>query len=70
MKLLGKDLNKEILYIAEIGVNHEGNIQRCFKLIKDAKQAGADVVKFQCFTPEYYVSKDEKKFKTIKKFFF
>lgn len=70
MKLLGKDLNKEILYIAEIGVNHEGNIQRCFKLIKDAKQAGADVVKFQCFTPEYYVSKDIEKFKTIKKFFF
>ena len=34
MKLLGKDLNKEILYIAEIGVNHEGNIKRCFKLIK------------------------------------
>ena len=27
MKLLGKDLNKEILYIAEIGVNHEGNIE-------------------------------------------
>jgi len=70
MKLLGKDLNKEILYIAEIGVNHEGNIQRCFKLIKEAKESGADVVKFQCFTPENYVSKDLKKYKTIKKYFF
>ena len=70
MKLLGKDLNKEILYIAEIGVNHEGNIKRCFKLIKEAKQSGADVVKFQCFTPEYYVSKDTQKYQRIKKFFF
>ena len=35
MKLLGKDLKKEILYIAEIGVNHEGSIPRCLKLIKD-----------------------------------
>jgi N,N'-diacetyllegionaminate synthase len=70
MKLLGKDLKKEILYIAEIGVNHEGSIPRCLKLIKEAKQAGADVVKFQCFTPEQYVSKDIQKYKTIQKFFF
>ena len=70
MKLFGKDLDKEILYIAELGVNHEGNIQRCFKLIKEAKTAGADVVKFQCFTPENYVSKDIEKYKTVKKFFF
>lgn len=69
MKLYGKNLDKEILYIAEIGVNHEGSIQRCFKLIKDAKNAGADVVKFQSFTPEYYVSKDTIKYKTVKKFY-
>ncbi len=70
MKLFNKDLDKEILYIAEIGVNHEGNINRCLKLIKDAKKAGADVVKFQCFTPKNYVSIYEKKYKIIKKFFF
>ena len=44
-------------------------ISRCFKLIKEAKQSGADVVKFQCFTPEYYVSKDTQKYQRIKKFF-
>ena len=54
MRLFGKNLNKEILYIAEIGVNHEG-LKRCIKLIKEAKKAGADVVKFQCYTPENYV---------------
>ena len=55
-----KNLNKDILYIAEIGVNHEGSIARCKKIIKQAKEAGADVVKFQCFTPEKYVSVGEK----------
>ena len=69
MNLFGKKLDKEILYIAEIGVNHEGSLARCKKLIKQAKQAGADVVKFQCFTPEKYVSVEEKKFSIIKKFF-
>ena len=39
MKIFGKNLKKDILYIAEIGVNHEGNLKRCFKLIKDAKIA-------------------------------
>ena len=69
MKLFDKNLNKDILYIAEIGVNHEGSIARCKKIIKQAKEAGADVVKFQCFTPEKYVSVGEKKFKVIKNFF-
>tara|TARA_B100000029_G_C17527154_1_gene942059 strand:+ start:254 stop:1252 length:999 start_codon:yes stop_codon:yes gene_type:complete len=69
MNLFGKKLEKEILYIAEIGVNHEGSLTRCKKLIRQAKQAGADVVKFQCFTPEKYVSVEEKKFSVIKKFF-
>ena len=70
MRLFGKNLNKEILYIAEIGVNHEGNLKRCIKLINEAKKAGADVVKFQCYTPEKYVSIFEKKFVKVKKFFF
>ena len=56
MNLFGKKLEKEILYIAEIGVNHEGSLTRCKKLIRQPKQAGADVVKFQCFTPEKFVS--------------
>ena len=35
MKIFGKNLKKDILYIAEIGVNHEGNINRCKKIIKE-----------------------------------
>ena len=34
MKLFNKDLNREIIYVAEIGVNHEGNINRCLKLMR------------------------------------
>jgi sialic acid synthase SpsE len=38
---------KKIIFIAEIGMNHNGNFSLCFELIKQAKLAGADIVKFQ-----------------------
>ena len=38
-----------VLVIAEIGVNHEGNLERALQLIDVAANAGADVVKFQTF---------------------
>lgn len=69
MKLFNKNLKDEILYIAEIGVNHEGNFNRLKKLIREAKEAGADVVKFQCYTPKNYVTIENKKFKRVSKFF-
>lgn len=69
MKLFNKNLHKEILYIAEIGVNHEGNIKKLKKLIIDAKNAGADVVKFQCYTPENYVTIENEKYSRTCKFF-
>lgn len=37
------------LVIAEIGVNHNGNMQLAKKMINAAKEAGADIVKFQAF---------------------
>ena len=37
-------------YIAEIGDNHNGDIESAKKLILQAKQAGADAVKFQLWT--------------------
>jgi len=36
-----------LTFIAEIGLNHNGNFDLCFELIKQAKFAGADIVKFQ-----------------------
>ena len=34
-------------FIAEIGMNHNGNFDLCFEMIKQAKLSGADIVKFQ-----------------------
>jgi N-acetylneuraminate synthase len=47
--------------IAEIGVNHNGNIELAKKLIDAANDAGADAVKFQSFIVEELVSNKTKK---------
>ena len=39
--------NKKCLIIAEAGVNHNGELDLALKLCDAAKEAGADVVKFQ-----------------------
>jgi N,N'-diacetyllegionaminate synthase len=36
-----------VLFIAEIGMNHNGNFGLAYELIKQAKYAGADIAKFQ-----------------------
>ena len=45
--------------IAEIGGNHEGNLDYAKKLLTDAANGGADAVKFQTYFPEKIVSKVE-----------
>ena len=44
--------------IAEVGVNHNGNIETAFKMVEAAKLAGADLVKFQLFKAEKLVHKE------------
>ena len=39
----------KIYIIAEVGVNHNGDLAQARKLVKAAKEAGADCVKFQTF---------------------
>jgi len=60
--------NQKIKIIAEIGVNHNGKISIAKKLIKEAKKAGADYVKFQIFQPSEITTKLNKKTKYQKKF--
>jgi N,N'-diacetyllegionaminate synthase len=44
------------LVIAEVGVNHNGDVEFAHRLIDVSADAGADVVKFQTFDPEQLVS--------------
>ena len=45
--------------IAEIGINHNGNVEIAKKLILQAKNSGFDAVKFQKRTVENVYSKKE-----------
>ena len=56
MKLFGKNLGTDVAIVAEIGVNHEGDIDAALNLLRLAADAGADAVKFQSYTPERYAS--------------
>ena len=61
--------NNKIFIVAEVGNNHEGKFSVAKKLIKKAKEAGADAVKFQVFKPElYYHASDVKRINNLKKF--
>ena len=48
---------KRVYIIAEAGVNHNGNIDIAKRLVDVAKEAGADVVKFQTFRADSLASK-------------
>ena len=69
MKIKNFDLKKKVFIIAEIGNNHEGNINLAKKLIFLAAKAGADAVKFQTYKTENFIRKEEnKRFEQLKKF--
>jgi N-acetylneuraminate synthase/N,N'-diacetyllegionaminate synthase len=69
MNLFGKDLTKEVAFVAEIGVNHEGSIDTALTLLRAAAAAGADAVKFQSFTPHLYVTPAEsERFQRVSRF--
>ena len=50
--------NGKPIFIADIAANHDGDLQRAFHLIELAKEAGADIAKFQNFKAEKIVSKN------------
>jgi N,N'-diacetyllegionaminate synthase len=49
--------------IAEVGVNHNGDVDRALEMIHAAADAGADIVKFQTFSAERLATKTAEKAK-------
>jgi sialic acid synthase SpsE len=56
MRIGAVDLGREVLVIAEIGNNHEGDFGRAQELVARAAAAGVQAVKFQTIVPERLVS--------------
>jgi N,N'-diacetyllegionaminate synthase len=59
VQLFGRDLDRHVVVVAEIGSNHEGDPEAARRLIRLAAAAGADAVKFQTFTPKRFVAADD-----------
>ena len=64
MKIRSVKIGKKIIgegfgcyVIAEIGSNFDGNISKAKRLVKLAKESGADAAKFQSFITEKIISK-------------
>ena len=53
--------------IAEIGVNHEGSIIKAKELIEQAKEGGADAIKFQTYKADKIAAKDSPSYWDISK---
>ena len=53
--------------IAEISANHNGDFKQATRLVKLAKESGADAVKIQTYTPDSMTLNSNKNFFKIKK---
>ena len=67
--LFNRNFDNDIVVIAEVGVNHEGNYKRAKKLIESLVKTDVDAIKLQSFTVEKYCStSDMKRFNMLKSF--
>ena len=53
-----ESLKKDIYIIAEVGINHNGNMDDVYKLIDIAKESGCNAVKFQKRTIDIVYTKE------------
>lgn len=52
-------MNNDLFIVAEAGTIHDGNIELAKRLIDEAKRAGANAVKFQCWTESFVPEESE-----------
>lgn len=55
-----------VFIIAEIGINHNGNIDTAREMIKTAREIGADAVKFQLIKTDQFCTRDSKYYEMFK----
>jgi len=68
--IIGKkiiDISKEVFIISEIGINHEGDVNLCAKMIKESVKAGADAIKLQTIDADENYLKDSISYSLFKK---
>ena len=56
-----------VFIIAEIGINHNGNLSTAIELIKSAKESGASAAKLQTYITDKRVAKDNPVYEILKK---
>jgi N,N'-diacetyllegionaminate synthase len=69
MEIAGINLTDNVLIVAEIGNNHEGNFEVAAEMVRKASECGVDAVKFQTFQTKYFVSaSDHARFERLSSF--
>jgi len=61
LSIAGRTINADQppYIIAEMSANHNGNIETAFRIIEEAKKAGADALKIQTYTPDTITLKSD-----------
>ena len=55
---MSKDFKNDLMMIAEVGQNHQGDLDTALEYIRVFSMAGADAVKFQTRNNKFLFSKD------------
>lgn len=69
MKIQDFDTTEQVLAVAEIGNNHEGDVGRARELVHAAAESGAAAAKFQTYRTDYFVGRaDAARYAQLKSF--
>ena len=61
----GENGYRKTYVIAEIGINHEGNVERCADMIRDFVAAGADAIKLQTVNADRSYAPDTESYRVF-----
>lgn len=59
MKIGKHDISKSVLVVAEIGANHEGDVDVARMMVEKAAEAGVDAVKFQTYNTSLFLTSED-----------